>query len=248
MVRACTWAVLLGVVVVMGVVSAAGEGQDTPQDRERRAPSGFLGMRGKKDASTALDDNTAASEYSSLPDPYPLYGLRDNNLPMLFAVPWKTKKAPSGFLGMRGKKSDEEVFSDATADNDLEILLKRAPSGFLGMRGKKAPSGFLGMRGKKAPSGFLGMRGKKYYDDDSDMDAYIQALTAVVDGQQQQKRAPSGFLGMRGKKAYYSENPDEEISMTGVDKRTPSGFLGVRCSLHSALPCLKIIPRAVIPA
>lgn len=53
------------------------------------------------------------------------------------------KKAPSGFLGMRGKKSNngEEMIVGTADDSDLDYLLKRAPSGFLGMRGKKAPSG-----------------------------------------------------------------------------------------------------------
>ncbi|XP_063595846.1 collagen alpha-1(IX) chain-like [Penaeus indicus] len=142
------------------------------------------------------------------------------------ALPPPGKKAPSGFLGMRGKKSDE-VFAGNEVDSELESLLKRAPSGFLGMRGKKAPSGFLGMRGKKAPSGFLGMRGKKMYEDDeAEVDAYIQALAALVE--QQQKRAPSGFLGMRGKKADYDEDFEEDMGIPGLDKRAPSGFIGMR--------------------
>lgn len=39
------------------------------------------------------------------------------------------KRAPSGFLGMRGKKWGEE------GDDDFSLYHKRAPSGFLGMRG-----------------------------------------------------------------------------------------------------------------
>lgn len=66
------------------------------------------------------------------------------------------KRAPSGFVGMRGKKQGEE------------FDMKRSPnSGFFGMRGKKEPakSGFFGMRGKKYPyefrGKFVGVRGKK---------------------------------------------------------------------------------------
>ncbi|XP_069177915.1 tachykinins [Procambarus clarkii] len=218
----------IGLMVMVVVTGALAEEQDTA-DRERRAPSGFLGMRGKKDVSTPLENIVPAVNDYTLQDSFPasLYGLRDDNGPVVLAVPWRVKKAPSGFLGMRGKKSGEEAFGEAGMDSELETLLKRAPSGFLGMRGKKAPSGFLGMRGKKAPSGFLGMRGKKHFDDESEIDAYIQALTAMVDGQQE-KRAPSGFLGMRGKKAFFGDSSDEEMSVAGVDKRAPSGFLGMR--------------------
>nr|BAD06363.1 preprotachykinin B [Panulirus interruptus] len=226
MARPGAWSVL----VVLALAACVSQAQEA-SDRERRAPSGFLGMRGKKDAAAPLNevDEASANDYPILPDPIAarLYAFRNGNAPVGLAVPLRGKKAPSGFLGMRGKKSDEEIFGDASDDSDLETLLKRAPSGFLGMRGKKAPSGFLGMRGKKAPSGFLGMRGKKYYDDDGEMDALIQAFTAMMDGQQQ-KRAPSGFLGMRGKKAIYGDDSDEELNMAGVDKRAPSGFLGMR--------------------
>lgn len=43
------------------------------------------------------------------------------------------KRAPSGFLGMRGKKA---IYGDDT-DEELNMagVDKRAPSGFLGMRG-----------------------------------------------------------------------------------------------------------------
>jgi len=68
------------------------------------------------------------------------------------------KRAPSGFMGMRGKKSFETMAEE----------MKRAQmSGFFGMRGKKQPSrsSFFGMRGKKYPyefrGKFVGVRGKK---------------------------------------------------------------------------------------
>jgi hypothetical protein len=43
------------------------------------------------------------------------------------------KRAPSGFMGMRGKKSGSDMFDD----NYNSIYDKRAPSAFYGVRGKK---------------------------------------------------------------------------------------------------------------
>lgn len=121
------------------------------------------------------------------------------------------KRGPQGFLGMRGKKYND----------DPEQFYKRKPQFFVGVKGKKnaydfespelyfkrAPMGFMGMRGKKdlffddkrAPMGFVGMRGKK--------DLYSE----------EEKRAPMGFVGMRGKKDMFS---DEE--------KRAMGFMGMR--------------------
>ncbi|RZB89870.1 hypothetical protein BDFB_012230 [Asbolus verrucosus] len=77
------------------------------------------------------------------------------------------KRAPMGFVGMRGKKEYDEMMED-----------KRAPSGFFGMRGKKMPrqSGFFGMRGKKYPyefrGKFVGVRGKKLSNEVTGPDYY----------------------------------------------------------------------------
>ncbi len=51
------------------------------------------------------------------------------------------KRAPYGFVGMRGKKSfDEDYFTDNGPDNDdvMRDFDKRAPRGFFAMRGKKS--------------------------------------------------------------------------------------------------------------
>ncbi|KYB25859.1 tachykinin [Tribolium castaneum] len=135
------------------------------------------------------------------------------------------KRAPSGFTGVRGKKSiPDSAYSTGNSDSDsipelkavdivsdLGAVDKRAPSGFMGMRGKKPfslwegtyPDGVF----KRAPSGFMGMRGKKDMEF-ANYDEYI-------------KRAPSGFMGMRGKKDYDS-------SSSQLDKRAPMGFMGMR--------------------
>ncbi|GLV34461.1 Tachykinin [Carabus blaptoides fortunei] len=152
------------------------------------------------------------------------------------------RRVPSGFQGVRGKKSIQDtypgdnVIADAGADVTLE---KRIPSaGFHGMRGKKlydlpkrAPMGFMGMRGKKeleyvgedldkrAPMGFMGMRGKKEYEDEYDTAAEVALMNNDF---YMDKRAPMGFMGMRGKKEYTPGMMEEE-------KRAPmSGFFGMR--------------------
>lgn len=93
----------------------------------------------------------------------PLCSNRD--LPPLSVV----KRAPMGFMGMRGKKEYEYTDMD-----------KRVLQGFHGVRGKKIllkiPYRFAP---KRAPSGFMGMRGKKL----------------LVSEYDSNKRAPSGFMG-----------------------------------------------------
>lgn len=74
----------------------------------KRAPSqSFFGMRGKK-----FGD-------------YDLSG------------PLNDKRAPKGFMGMRGKKNYDDEEIDDPQVYDYNYNDKRAPSGFMGMRGKK---------------------------------------------------------------------------------------------------------------
>lgn len=135
------------------------------------------------------------------------------------------RRAPSGFTGVRGKKSiPDAAYSDTSqsmndpseAAGDGSSADKRAPSGFMGMRGKKPfpdPDGFSEEDMiKRAPSGFLGMRGKKDMDFENLVDEY-------------NKRAPSGFMGMRGKKDF---DDDDDTYNSYMDKRAPSGFMGMR--------------------
>ncbi|XP_017775699.1 PREDICTED: tachykinins [Nicrophorus vespilloides] len=143
----------------------------TAAEEQKRGPSGFTGVRGKK----SFEDED--------------FEMRDI----------EDKRAPSGFLGMRGKKP----FEGWTSLDYPEVGIKRAPSGFQGMRGKKGLD-YVEVLEKRAPSGFLGMRGKKEYDD------------------MFEKRAPSGFLGMRGKKDL------ETVLLPEESKRAPNGFFGMR--------------------
>jgi hypothetical protein len=129
--------------------------------------------------------------------------------------PYLPKRVPSGFVGMRGKKYNDNY--------------KRAPSGFFGVRGKKYDYNYLQAqlfhellkeremlsnlmedynddREKRRPEGFIGMRGKKSVNNDDYYDY--------------DKRSPLGFTGVRGKKSNY-------IGME--DKRVPvASFFGMR--------------------
>nr|CAD7393783.1 unnamed protein product [Timema cristinae] len=185
------------------------------EESPKRAPSGFLGMRGKKDDMEAAFNEDMDKRAPSMMGFQGMRGKKDNDL-----GDYVEKRAPgSGFMGMRGKK-----------DPDSEFYDKRAPSsmGFHGMRGKKDQDLFqeTDYFEKRAPMGFQGMRGKKDgYDDDVE-DDYFGG----------EKRM--GFLGMRGKKedGDYSEIGDEDSELedgwpAGMDafKRSPSsGFFGMR--------------------
>lgn len=198
----------------------------------KRAPVGFMGMRGKKDFEYS-DFSSRSAQLSPQQKGKKLF-LNGINRPLKNLNP---KRAPSGFMGMRGKK----LFV-----NDMNN--KRGPQGFLGVRGKKDipeidyndiennvqffenianDKSLLNELNqiydlesdeynKRAPSsGFFGMRGKKLFDDtEYDNNENSESM---------EKRAPSGFLGMRGKKFtdYLYETPDN-------DKRAPMGFLGMR--------------------
>lgn len=212
------------------------------------------------------EDDLAVGRFSDFQSP--------RNKKLFFNLPYRfiPKRAPSGFMGMRGKKF-------------LESSIKRGPSGFVGMRGKKsswdplygllhnynyesndyldteqekrAPAGFFGMRGKKwdelfeafdkrSPSGFHGMRGKK--------ENGFYSSPRFNDLMGDTKRSPKmGFHGMRGKRSLENSNrrsnyglfsvlrmphgkqkyekryfaDDEEEPMT-YEKRAPNGFMGMR--------------------
>lgn len=197
----------------------------------KRAPLGFMGMRGKKSSYSSPLAALLAQSYmmDELAGETPQF----NDYQDLYESENYEKRAPAnGFFGMRGKKWD---------DNDLmEEYVKRAPtSSFYGMRGKKqygswtndldnekrAPKvGFHGMRGKRSTRGqnrndlhgyfsvlkrspyefrtkFVGVRGKKTVEGSSLLN-YLSADIQDAKGNEFEKRAPAnGFFGMRGKKS-----------------------------------------------
>jgi hypothetical protein len=96
---------------------------------DKRAPSGFMGMRGKKEWEDYPGMDWGWSDMTGLEDQDQMEEKRG---------------APSGFFGVRGKKGPSSGF--------FGMRGKKGPSssGFFGMRGKKGPSGFMGVRGKKS--------------------------------------------------------------------------------------------------
>ncbi|XP_062714807.1 tachykinins isoform X1 [Aedes albopictus] len=193
----------------------------------KRVPSGFTVMRGKKslyDMSSNINDNS--NEYESTNDVnfddlfqkeraflnelYRIHRIyqENKNKPLNSAVQYAEKRAPSGFLGMRGKKAEaSSTYSEK----------KRAPSGFLGLRGKRESiddymegikrsplTSYFGTRGKKEP---LMFGNDEFYN-------HLDAIDWPNNEQRLQinrtppKRVPNGFLGVRGKKwtdALYDE-------------------------------------------
>ncbi|GFG35395.1 hypothetical protein Cfor_10125, partial [Coptotermes formosanus] len=194
-----------------------------PEGSPKRAPSGFLGVRGKKDSGLTSDEsyNDVIGKRAPAMGFQGVRGKKDADSQQEILQDFLEKRGPSmGFMGMRGKKDPV----------DFDYFEKRAPPlGFQGMRGKKdlgeeesemfkrAPSaGFQGVRGKKDGGyysdkrfGFMGMRGKKDMDmegDDypqmfSDEDIWGNQEDVLEDSEELNKRVPSaGFFGMRGKK------------------------------------------------
>lgn len=167
----------------------------------KRAPSGFLGVRGKKDNFDEQSENDLQNElYNDLQlERERLAGLLDNYLDE------KEKRKPSGFVGLRGKKS---VNSD---DYYLMELEKRAPTGFTGVRGKKDEfPDFVGVDEKRVPiSGFFGTRGKKQpsvsrtkFLENSTIKKYFKAYSrSSFFGVRKKPYMSFGkFVGVRGKK------------------------------------------------
>lgn len=103
------------------------EGSET----SKRAPSGFTGVRGKKSVedSAFSELKTSVAENDSGQNEMLNGAVREESNP----INSFEKRAPSGFLGVRGKKPNAWYYQQELSDG----YYKRAPSGFLGVRGKK---------------------------------------------------------------------------------------------------------------
>ncbi|XP_053686294.1 tachykinins [Sabethes cyaneus] len=121
----------------------------------------------------------------------------------VFPLRSSPKRAPSGFLGLRGKKYYNGI--------------KRAPLGFTGMRGKK--------RDETADADFYDLLQKErnlldavndIYSSDKELSSSDESFLYG------EKRAPYGFVGLRGKKAF------DQTGLLWEVKRAPSGFVGLR--------------------
>nr|AAX11212.1 preprotachykinin [Periplaneta americana] len=223
-----------------------------PEESPKRAPSGFLGVRGKKDGGFSVEDpsyNEVLDKRAPAMGFQGVRGKKDQQEPLEQDAGFDKRGPSMGFHGMRGKK-------DPITQQEFlqEFLDKRAPNmGFMGMRGKKDPTDF-DYFDKRAPSlGFQGMRGKKdQWEEDPDM--YKRAPSAGFHGMRGKKdfddgdfmaEKRMGFMGMRGKKESDFEGDDypegladddvwgdQDEEFTGgedVNKRAPaSGFFGMR--------------------
>ncbi|XP_020798646.1 tachykinins isoform X2 [Drosophila serrata] len=190
--------------------------------RLKKAPLAFVGVRGKKfiPISARLTDVLQHLEEERLRENL----LQDFLDRLVTGQGDVSKRAPTGFTGMRGKRPSflaNDESSESEAEEPMDLLQKRAPvNSFVGVRGKKdvshqhykraALSESYDMRGKKQRfadfnSKFVAVRGKK-----SELEA-DGIGNGKRESQQQylvhpwlylwgDKRAPSGFLGMRGKR------------------------------------------------
>ncbi|XP_018322098.1 tachykinins [Agrilus planipennis] len=125
----------------------------------KRVPSGFLGMRGKK-------------EYIEIGEEL------NKRVPSGF-LGMRGKKED-----FQLNSFEDDYGTSSNAQSDVYEMAKRpSKMGFLGMRGKKLPghSSFFGMRGKKYPyqfrGKFVGVRGKKSdWNDYRDLSNLAQQL------------------------------------------------------------------------
>ncbi|KAM7360330.1 tachykinin isoform 2-T3 [Cochliomyia hominivorax] len=166
------------------------------------------------------------------------------------------KRAPGGFVGMRGKKlyynnndnnenendDDENIFPWSQLQNSDEDITWDEYAKPNVRRYKKAPTAFYGVRGKK----FATMNGfhpstdnlrfqeflEKLEEDNlrnAILQDFVERLTDTKDDipNEMAKRAPTGFTGVRGKRPVMSEL---DTSMETLTKRGlgNNAFVGVR--------------------
>lgn len=128
------------------------------QQMPKRAPYGFVGMRGRK----RYDYNYRPSFIDNDDFQAELYHELQKEREMLSSLmddynAARDKRKPVGFIGSRGKKFI------SSNDDYIDMDEKRSPMGFTGVRGKKSEfPNFIGMDEKRVPvASFFGMRGKK---------------------------------------------------------------------------------------
>ena len=166
------------------------------------------------------------------------------------------KRAPGGFVGMRGKKlyeESEDNGEEAEHDNPYTLPWNQLQSGvddinwdqfanFDVRRYKKAPTAFYGVRGKK----FATINGGNPNSDslrwqdflqkleeehmrDAVLEEFLERMSGTKNNLQNEmaKRAPTGFTGVRGKRPSFD---DIDASMETLTKRglASNAFVGVR--------------------
>lgn len=132
--------------------------------QDKRAPKGFMGMRGKK----------ASNGFYGVRGKKDLYNLQSDNQYENNDISEPSKTTPF-FPKKESNKRISKLYNFIDL-NDDEYMTKRVPSGFNGMRGRRGLSGFYGVRGKRdiaelnndgqnkkrsAITKYIGIRGKK---------------------------------------------------------------------------------------
>ncbi|KAH8243824.1 hypothetical protein KR032_010420 [Drosophila birchii] len=143
-------------------------------DVNKRAPTGFTGMRGKRPSFLANDESDEG-------DPEEAMELLQKRAPV------------NSFVGMRGKKDvSHQHYKRAALSEFWHNFFKKSYD----MRGKK-------QRFADFNSKFVAVRGKKSEleaDGNGNGESHQQYLVHPLVYLFGDKRAPSGFLGMRGKR------------------------------------------------
>lgn len=136
--------------------------------------------------------------------------------PSFYGVRGRRQDRPSGFLGVRGKKSNNYIENEYDAatynDNDFydeyldEQQQKRKPQGFVGLRGKKAaeetPDFVIAKRVPVTSFFGIGSRGKK---EPSFNDYYSSSKYFGVRKKPSNSNSYMKFVGVRGKKSVKRE-------------------------------------------
>ncbi|EDW80695.2 uncharacterized protein Dwil_GK11666 [Drosophila willistoni] len=171
--------------------------QQEPRKLVKRAPAaGFIGMRGKKELETDTETDRAypvSNDNWLGPDPLD-YGEDSDDY---YENGRRLKKAPTAFVGMRGKKYTpssnrlsnllRQIEEQRLRENVLQELFDRLAD--------QNSVGDAEIPNKRAPTGFTGMRGKRPAEDDDDAMELFE------------KRAPiNAFVGVRGKKDVSHQN------------------------------------------
>ncbi|XP_068156358.1 tachykinins isoform X2 [Drosophila tropicalis] len=171
--------------------------QQEPRKLVKRAPAaGFIGMRGKKELETDSEtDGERAVSNDNWLGPDPLDYAEDSD--DYYENGRRLKKAPTAFVGMRGKKYTpssnrlsnllRQIEEQRLRENVLQELFDRLAD--------QNTVGDAEIPNKRAPTGFTGMRGKRPAEDDDDAIELFE------------KRAPvNAFVGVRGKKDVSHQN------------------------------------------
>lgn len=201
------------------------------------------------------------------------------------------KRAPNGFIGMRGKKSDasESAESDdgydvsnvgtfpwqnlagsGSDDSDMDTIIWDDYAQANGIRYKKAPTAFYGVRGKKFSSSqnSYARRWNDLFEKINQNHLREVELQDVIDKltmgerlpanareeiqNEMSKRAPTGFTGVRGKRPSSSAivAADGDYYGNDVDLLSKRGlgnaFVGVRGKKDLTHQTIKRSPAEVI--